>query len=392
MAISLRRALHPLGPVGAQACAQAISLGTQLVLIALLGQAGFADLGLGLAGAMSVGFLGELGLGTYFLRASASPQAWLDPWREAVCIRLLSMAVVGVLVWMALGWAAPSPEISRTVLLAAIPGLVATSANPLPILFGLGRVRLASGSVLLRAMLQGGIGLSVTAWHPDWAAAGLGIGFSLGVLAQLLFGRIAGLPRVMMLPRLPRALPPLPAIRLWGLAVVGTMSDRTLPFLIADLRPQILAPALILLQVLQGLAGMAGQLDRLIIPAAAHGAEPRLILRSVLPALALISVIMLAALPVLAWTYFPGQAMAAFLLGVEWAMVATGALAFALAFGRATESGVAWFMLTALPLSILAQIFLAPWIELEGVLILRILVAAVASWLAMRCLRETGHA
>lgn len=389
----LWRSLHPLGPVGAQGLAQGVNLAAQLALLALLGRQGFGDLVLGLLAVTSVGFLGEMGFGSYFLRQSASPDDWLAPWREAVAFRLLTLAVLGALAWVVLGVAAPDPAVSRQVLLAALPGLAATAVNPLPLLFGLGHARLASASVVVRATLQAAGGVGGAALCPDWAAVLLGVGFSLGVAVQVGCGLVAGLPLALLLPRRPRAWPPVPALRLWGLSLVGVLSDRALPFLVSDMRPQILAPALIVVQVLQAMAGIVAQVDRILVPATVRGIDAVatwLLLR--LP-LAVLAAAMCLVLPVLAWFFLPGQQGAALLLAMEWSMMMASALTFPLAFALAREGAAATFMLVGVPFSILAQVALGRWLDLEAVMALRVVVAAALAWLTVHSLsgpRRTG--
>ncbi len=394
MSASWRLAVHPLGPVGAQGLAQAVNLAAQLSLLSIVGREGFADLGLGLMSASSVCFLGEIGFGAYFLRETARSPDWLDSWREAVGSRLLVLTVAFAMAWAALGWAAPQPDTARLVLLSAVPGILASGANPLPALFGLGKVRVASAGILMRFLMQGGGGVAAVLLWPDAAALGIGAAFSAGLLLQVMLGQAAGLPRMTMFPRLPRSLPPPAALRLWGLSLVGTINDRALPFIIGHTRPDILAVALILIQVLQSLAGLGGQMDRLLIPAAAtrKGGDPAATLRALLPPLAGAIVVMVVAIPALAWWFHPGLHWAALLLALEWAVVLVGALAFALAFARDGEKRVARFMLVAVPLSTAAQVVVGGHVGLEAVLALRVAVAAIATWLALLSLGNLkGH-
>lgn len=104
-----QRALHPLGPVGAQGLSQAANLAAQLALIAFMGKTRFADLGLGLMTAATICFISEIGLGTYFLRESARSEQWLDSWRQSVGSRLIVAATAAALAWAALAWGGTQP-------------------------------------------------------------------------------------------------------------------------------------------------------------------------------------------------------------------------------------------------------------------------------------------
>lgn len=384
-----RRALHPLGPVGAQALAQAANLAAQLTLIALLGKTRFADLGLGLMTASTVCFLSEIGLGAYFLRESARSDQWLEAWRQSAGNRVIMAVIASSLAWAALAWGAPDPDAARLVFLTAFPGLLISAVNPTPVLFGLDKVRAASAGTVLRFAIQG-FGSVAIAWvWPYHAEIGIGLAFTAGIIVQVLVGQIAGLPALALIPRWPRALPPKAALRLWGLSLVGTINDRALPFVIGNTHPEILAMALIGLQILQTLVGIGTQMDRLLIPAAARGntsQTAQATWRKLRGPLLLLACPIVVITPVAAYEYIPGYELAAFIFALEWIAVVIGAQAFALAFARGGENRVTHFILIAVPLSTAAQIFLGGQTPLELILTLRLIVAWLALWLACHCL------
>lgn len=388
MTTTWRRALHPLGPVGAQGLSQAANLAAQLALIALLGKARFADLGLGLMAAATICFLSEIGLGTYFLRESARSGQWLDLWRQSVGSRLIAAMAAAALAWAALAWGAPHPDVARLVLLAALPGLLISTINPTPLLFGLDKVRAASGGVLLRFAIQSGGSVAFALIWPDHAEIGIGLAFTAGIIAQVVVGQMAGLPVLALVPRWPRTMPPTAALRLWGLSLVGTINDRALPFVIGNAHPDILSAALIGLQILQALVGIGTQMDRLLIPAAARGErgqDAQAAWRRLRMPLLLLILPVIAATPAASTFFMPGWELAAFIFALEWASVVIGTPAFALAFARGGEKRVAHFMLVAVPLSTVAQVLLGGRIPLELILTLRLGVAAFVVWLASGC-------
>ncbi|CDK97817.1 membrane protein of unknown function [Magnetospirillum gryphiswaldense MSR-1 v2] len=383
-----QRALHPLGPVGAQGLSQAANLAAQLALIAFMGKTRFADLGLGLMTAATICFISEIGLGTYFLRESARSEQWLDSWRQSVGSRLIVAATAAALAWAALAWGAPNPGTARLVLLAAIPGVLISAANPTPLLFGLDKVRTASGGILLRFAIQSAGGVAIALAWPHHAEIGVGLAFSAGIVAQVLVGQMAGLPILALAPRRPRTVPPKAALRLWGLSLVGTINDRALPFVIGNAHPEILSAALIGLQILQTLVGIGTQMDRLLIPAVARGErsqDAQATWRRLHMPLLLLILPVIAATPVASTFFMPGWELAAFIFALEWASVVIGTLAFALAFARGGEKRVAYFMLVAVPLSTVAQVFLGGRVPLELILALRLIVAAFVGWLASCC-------
>lgn len=372
--------------------AHGLNLAAQLTLIALLGADAFANIGLGLMALGSVCFLGEVGFNAYFLRETAKPGQWLTPWREAAGSRLVVLAGISVFAWLALGWSAPQPDLARMVLVSAALGIVASAINPTPVLFGLGRVRTASAGIVLRFSVQA-MGCVATAlvW-PDAIAFGVGFSFAAGIILQVVVGQMAGLPRLALVPRWPRRLPPVPALRLWGLSLAGTLSDRALPFVIGGVRPSILAAAVILLQILHALNGLISQMDRLVIPEAARGGDVSAVWRTIFPALLSVTVIAVCVLPLLAWRFYPGQQWVALLLAVEWGLVLVATLSFCLSFARHGEKRIAHFILWAGPCSVLAQIWLSAHAELEAVLALRVAVVAITTWLGLQCVRAvTGQ-
>jgi hypothetical protein len=389
MTTTWRRALHPLGPVGAQGLAQAANLVAQLALIALLGKTRFADLGLGLIAVATICFLSEIGLGTYFLRESARSGQWLDSWRQSVGSRLIVAVVAVALAWAALAWGAPNPGAARLVLLAAIPGLLISTVNPTPLLFGQDKVRAASVGILLRFTVQGGGSVAIALLWPHHAEIGVGLAFTAGIALQVLIGQMAGLPVLTLAPRWPRTVPPKAALRLWGLSLVGTLNDRALPFIIGNAQPEILSVALIGLQILQTLVGIGTQIDRLLIPATARGErgwDTQGTWRRLRAPLLLLILSVIGATPAASAFFIPGWELAAFIFALEWAAVVIGTLAFALAFARGAEKRVAHFMLIAVPLSTVAQVLLGGRVPLELILTLRLIVAAFVSWLAYNCI------
>ncbi|MBF0129016.1 MAG: hypothetical protein HQL33_03395 [Alphaproteobacteria bacterium] len=90
-----------------------------------------------------------------------------------------------------------------------------------------------------------------------------------------------------------------------------------------------------------------------------------------------------AGLAMLAWALLPGTQLSVAILVGEWAAVLLGGFAFALAYSKGAERPVAAFMVRVLPLSILLQVAAADAVPLEALLLLRLLVAAAAGWIAI---------
>lgn len=385
----LKKALHPFGPVGAQAGAQGLSLGMQLGLVFLLGEERFASLALGLLAATSVVFIGEAGFGAFFLRESARNPHWGERWRATSLTRLLILGVATLCAALALCWAAPEPEPALLALAFSSPGIALSMFNPAPVLFGTGRVRLASASILARFTVQSGVALGVVAFLPALAPVGVGSAFSLGLLTQVLCGALAKLPPHFFRPRFHLEFPP-GALPLWGVALLGTVNDRLLAFLLGNAAPPGLATALIVLQVLQAFSGLAAQIDRVLVPAAANGPFSLKAQRP-LAVLFLGCVVLIGTSVIVFCSLFTPDlltVMGIFL--IEWILVLLGAPGFSIVFARGQERRVIRFMLYALPVSILLQVALVHVLSLESAMLLRIVILGWTIQILARCLLKRG--
>ncbi|ABC22282.1 hypothetical protein [Rhodospirillum rubrum] len=261
------RALHPAGPIAVQIFGQGVNFLSQTALLAVFGAAFYGPVGLALVAAATLCFLGELGYPVVLLSAVARDDDWPRHWRIALFQRVMVLGggtpcALGLWAWIygieSEGWGA---------LAAAAPGIIASAWQPAPLLYGQGRAQAAALSVYGRWGVFGlGMTLVLILGVPsDWA---VGLVFSAGMIAPLLFWPWLGLDAVLLRPLVSRRLGRLGsgALGWWVMSLVGTLNDRGLPFVIEATRPAILAHALLALQVLQGLTALAGQFDRLLVP------------------------------------------------------------------------------------------------------------------------------
>ncbi|MBK1663183.1 hypothetical protein CKO38_00635 [Rhodospirillum rubrum] len=261
------RALHPAGPLAVQVFAQGVNFLTQIALLAVFGAEFYAPVGLVLVAAATLCFIGELGYPVVFLGAVTRDDDWPRHWRIALFHRMMVLGggtacALGLWAWIygigGEGWGA---------LAAAAPGIIASAWQPAPLLYGQGRAQAAALSVYGRWGVYGlGMALVLILGVPSgWV---IGLVFSVGMITPLLFWPWLGLSAALLRPRANRRLGRLGrgALAWWMMALLGTLNDRGLPFLIEATRPAILAHALLALQVLQGLAALAGQFDRLLVP------------------------------------------------------------------------------------------------------------------------------
>lgn len=265
---TILRALQPFGPVPTQAFGQIVSLVTQAAMLKIFGRDIYGSVGLGLVTATTLAFVGELGYPPLLLREAAVGD-WRELWAVAALQRLLMLALAGVgatVAWLAV-FGADAP--GSIFMIAALPGLILSAFNPVPVLYGMGRVRTAAAVTYLRWIVYGIALVPVlAAGNGNEAGLGVGLAFTLGIASQAIVIPLLGhgirvwLPK----PRLHAGTHTTGALAMWSMSLAGAVNDRFLPFLIKATRPDLLAHALLIAQVLQGLGGLAGQLDRLLVP------------------------------------------------------------------------------------------------------------------------------
>ncbi|HLO78207.1 MAG TPA: hypothetical protein VK196_17260 [Magnetospirillum sp.] len=371
---SWRAAFRPLGPVGAQGLTQACNLGGQLVAIAWVGHQAFGSVGLGLMVAATAVFVGDLGYGPWMLREVARDGHWLPEWRAATARRLLVLLPVTLLAAVAVGATAPDPSAGMAVVAAAAPGILLSAFLPGSVLYGLGWARAAALGHILRYAVQAVNLMLGAALGGDSFALMAGYGFTAGIVVQLLAGLAAGLPAAFLWPSWRAGLPPAPALRVWGLSLLGTLNDRALPLVVAVAMHGVLSWLLIAVQVLQGLAGMLAQVDRLVVPGVVRGHHggiaPAALLTGTTAALAVAVGIAGALLQ-------PGLIAPGWLMLAEWHCAMVGAWSFPVLFARDAERPLLLMIAVVLPVSLGLQALGAGRVALVWLLGVRVGAAAV---------------
>ena len=340
--------IHPLGPLGAHAIGQAANLGTQTLLLAALGTNDYTSLGLALITATMIAFLGELGYPVQFLRAAARGDGWHEDWRVSVFHRLLALGA-GQAAACAFWIATAGPMAGGTLFLAgALPGVLASAFNMAPLLYGAGRPRAAASGSLVRWSVHAA-GMLAVAWAGPGPLSGLyaGLAFSAGWLAQSVWYAGTGLPLRLFapLPGLGTRTVSAGALALWAVSLVGAVQDRALPYAVAALHPELLVGALLAMQLLQGLASLIAQSDRVVLPflaAKAEGSRAALsdrLQRLMMAPVTVLAVFMATAVVLLdAHGRLPAGALApALLLLLEWTFASAGQAQLPAALARARD-------------------------------------------------------
>lgn len=330
MKISSRTVLHPFGPIAAQAVGHGVNFLSQLLLLHSFGAEVYGELGLGLLVLSTLGFLGELGLPAFLLRLAATNTDWAPVWRVAVLRRLLilipliSAAILGWGLWRGFD------SSGLLLLIAATPGLLLSAANLAPILYGLEQPRRAALASHLRWAVYGAATLLIALKAPA-ASAGLFLGLAVsgGWLAQhLILRKGAGLPRDLRprLGQLPQDLRQ-GALGLITLGILALLHGRALPFLLAGSAPHLLASCLLALQILQGLASLLAQSDRLLLPGMlkASGTSGQLApLRGLVQVIVLATALLILGLSAWIWLLPGGIAEIGGWMILEWSLAQLG--------------------------------------------------------------------
>lgn len=369
----LRQAAHPFGPVGAQAVGHLVNLGSQAALAAQFGLDLYGALGLGLVAAATLCFLGEGGYPAIFMREAARGADWLGPWRAACLHRLVlsAMASLAVLAWWLTRYGAGHGGFQ--LLLAAVPGILAAALNPAPLLYGLDRPVAAAGATHARWLVHGlGIAAALAWAAPDQAGWWVGGAFSAGLTVQTGWAASRGLPWRVLLPA-PGRPPAGAALGLWAVGLLGTLNDRALPFLVEHVRPDLVAPILLLLQVLQGATALIVQLDRLVLPRLARESGDRVALAGRLTLYATVPAGLLA---IGAMALAPrGDLQPAALILAEWIISVEAATLVSALVASQVERRLFILFLAIVPLGLALQAAAVPSAALALVLAIRVLAA-----------------
>lgn len=265
------RGVHlPAGSADLAACAavhvagQAANLLFQIMLARGFGMVAYGEIGLAHLLFGLIGFVGDLGYSSLFLRENPATPGWSRLWRTALghkfvaVLALYSAALIG---WVLAGGAGDG----LSYLLAASPAALFAIAVPWPPLLAGGR-RLAA-FCLQQAAWPAALAfwLAFAGNAPSAAAAGAAVtaGFAVQFALSLAVWKQARdwLPLFAWRGGLLRS-----AVSLSAIGIAGAAHDRLTPFLLARLAPDFLPVLLLVGHGLNGLSGIAVQINRLLLP------------------------------------------------------------------------------------------------------------------------------
>lgn len=317
----LRKASRPSGPLLSQAAGLALGLAGQAFLLSQIGSDRFAAIGLALVTAQAIAFVGELGFARSLIAAAARGDAWEERWRGVVARRLAVLALLSAaapLVWLAIR----GLDDGLLTLLLATPGVLASAWDPDPCLNGGGKHSAAGRALVLRWTAYAAVMAATAAASAfdNRLGAGAGLAASVSWVAALL---VARRHRLLCVPSLRARVPELGARYLWASGVLGAVFAAALPFGVEAREPELAAIIVLSIQVLNGLAALAGRLDRLVLPALVGGGDPAVLRQLWTTAVMAVSA---AAAAVLLLTVDHRVALPCILLLVEWQCGVTAGL------------------------------------------------------------------
>ncbi len=244
---------------------QCCNLLFQILLARRFGLAGYGDIGLAHLLFGLICFAGDLGYSSLFLREDPSQQGWSRLWRAALAHKLVAtLALYGAAL---AGWLLTygTHGTGLSYLVATLPAALFFVASLWPPLLAQGR-RIAAFCVQQSAWP---VALFLwAAFAGEAISAGeVGMLVSIGFAVQLAASLAAWKRPGDLLPTLVGGAPLLrAALSLSTIGLAGVAYDRVTPFLVSLLAPRFLPVFLLLGHGLNGLSGIASQINRLLLP------------------------------------------------------------------------------------------------------------------------------
>lgn len=358
----------------------------QIVLARRFGLAGYGDIGLAHLLFVLICFAGDLGYSSLFLREDPSQPGWSRLWRAALGHKLLAtLALYGVAL---AGWTLTygTYGIGFSYLLATLPAALFTAASLWPPLLAQGRRIAAFGVQQLPWPVA--LFLWTVFASEDISAGGTGLVVSIGFAAQLAASLAAWqrpedlLPKLAGGGRMLRA-----AFSLSAIGLAGVAHDRLTPFLVSMLAPRFLPVFLLLGHGLSGLSGIAGQVNRLLLPRVASETGLRWSLGLAAAVLIGTGLMLQVLLPVMLAEdgeivgLRPELVMPTIL---AWAIATMGGVFATEMIGRRREGALARIVLTGIAVSAVLQIVATAAASIDGVVWVRALCALGIAAVSLR--------
>lgn len=266
-----RRGFHlPAGSAGLVACAavhiagQCASLVFQIMLARGFGMAAYGEIGLAHLLFGLICFVGDLGYSSLFLREDPDAPGWRRLWRTALWhkfVAVIALYAAALTCWVMAYGAGDG----FSYLAAALPAALFAVAVPWPPLLAQGRR--FSAFCLQQAPWPAALFFWAVFAGDAPSAAGAGAAVAAGFTVQFALSLVVWkqvgdwLPIFALRGGLLRS-----ALSLSAIAIAGAAHDRLTPFLLARLAPEFLPVLLLVGHGLNGVSGIAVQINRLLLP------------------------------------------------------------------------------------------------------------------------------
>lgn len=248
--------------------AQLVNFGTQILLLKFFGKASFGYIGIAQIYIAQIIFLGELGFPSFFIRAASQQTNWRVEWESAVTIRL-AVVVFGC-AGLLLYWLAQYGlnGVGSAYILCALPGVLVSAGNALPLVLGQKRITQAATGLLIQWIVFAVIAVPAAALLPPVVAeCAVGAAFSIGCLSQVVYlNRCVQWPKRVRPEHAFRKKMLVSAGSMWLPSLAGTIDGLTLTFAMEHLAMPLLPWFVIANQILTGLRGLNLQAQRVFLP------------------------------------------------------------------------------------------------------------------------------
>ena len=383
------------------ALAQGINFLLQLWFLHSLGKGLFGELGIAQLCVVSVIFIAEFGMPSYFIRHIHGNNPWGILWRRACRFRKVTALLSIVCLLLFLHFYYPGQSFGLQYVLAAIPGILLAAHNPTPILIAQHKNQSpAVGLLILWLVCAISSLLVLLVVEPTESSYWLGGCLSLGYAAQYIFLRLrVTWDSAVTLPARHEFRHMLKQSSIiWLPSVIGTLYSLILPLIVESTHIEMLPYFLIGTQILQGISGMNMQLQRLLLPiflGAPTRTEPTntslndtifslfalLVTASITGALTLFfAVRFLRPNPALA-----GDTLYFCMLGVEWIMAIISSFLITVLLAKHRENFIFKLTISSFLASMALQLGSMAWLHsLLVVMILRLATSLIQTLLSHR--------
>lgn len=392
---------HSALNAGSYAVAQGINFLLQLWFLHILGKSIFGQLGIAQLCVVSVIFIAEFGMPSYFIRHIHADKPWGILWHRACRFRKATALLSTMCLLAFLYFYYPGQSFGLHYVLAAIPGILLAAHNPTPILIAQHKNQSPAIGMLVLWLVTAISSLLVLQFV-DSAKSSYWLGgcLSLGYIAQYIFLRLrvtwdstSTAPERSEFRHMLKQ-----SSIIWLPSVIGTLYSLIPPLIVESTHIEMLPYFLIGNQILQGISGMNLQLQRLLLPVFLNAStSPDTIHASVKSAIfSLFALLVCASITAVLTLFFavrflqPNPLLAQdsiyfCLLGVEWIMAIIGSFLITELIANHRENFIFTLTISSFVGGIALQLgSMVLWHSLLVVMVIRLATSLLQSVLSHR--------